>query len=103
MSIWSTDLGYSETWPEWFVEYRRASDAEMNEKIAAMKRGELSKDDYKSWALKSAARHGLWVESLPQDRRIWLEAQEEEDRFTVVPANQNQQKVNLSELLNRKH
>jgi hypothetical protein len=84
MSIWAADLDLDPTWPEWFVHYRMATDAELDAVIAAFQRGELTEDDFTSWVLDDADRHVAWLESLPPERRAWIEAQEAANRAAVL-------------------
>jgi hypothetical protein len=85
MSIWCTDLAPSRSWPAWFLEYRRVIDAEMHDKIAAHRRGELTDVEFRAWVLQEAERHARWVDGLPADRRAWIEAEEKADQHVVTP------------------
>ena len=89
MSIWSSDLGYSSTWPDWFVEYRRAQDAELNATIAAHHRGAMTEGEFKTWALEHARKQQEWIEALPADRRAWIQSEESRERTIAVAAGTN--------------
>jgi hypothetical protein len=83
MSIWAADLGSDPSWPDWFVDYRAATDAELDVMIAALQRGDVSETEFTTWVLRDADRHVRWLESLPPDRRAWIDAAEAEDRPAV--------------------
>lgn len=60
----------------------------MRAQIAAIQRGELTEASYYENVGESVDRHRRWLDSLPPDRRAWLEAEEAEDqanRTFVVP------------------
>ncbi|HTP25008.1 MAG TPA: hypothetical protein VMK12_05030 [Anaeromyxobacteraceae bacterium] len=79
--VWDIDLECSESWPEWFIEYRRARDTEMRERVAAKQRGEITERDFTKWIGESIERETRWRESLRPEQRAWLEEQEEADRL----------------------
>jgi hypothetical protein len=85
MSIWAADLGSDPSWPDWFVDYRAATDAELQAMIAALQQGDVSEAEFTGWVLDDADRHVRWLDSLPPDRRAWIEAHEAADRPALLP------------------